>query len=426
MANIRTPKTTSTTFDLGGNQTPRPKGLFVVHFRPNEGGTNSWQRDIGFLVKSIEQPSITPKTEEVNQYNKKRQIHTGYTVNPVNISIYDTADGAALQMWNEYAKYYFGDFSQTESNYGFDQTVNEMLGEDIGYGFLGADQNFFAGIDIYQVFRNAYTKTTLINPKITSFSPEELDYERMETSMFRFSVIYETILYHNNGTPASLDSDEVLSAAFQDIRLHGDILEVTGPAAPPITSSSTNINDAVDQKSGLSSLLGGLGILPTTVSSLTTSGLGGVLSSFGKFDVAKGLASITSSVVSGNTNNALGKAVMASTGNSQLATIVGSIATGQSSRTIATQVLNGALNSGLNPQTYQLAQATINAASGNKNAQGALAGAAVKAVMGSALMTGTSVQSQVTSNKSGLSLSGSAMSLLNASISPLAKLGKKL
>lgn len=431
MSNLRTPRNASTTFSLGGSQTPRPKGLFVVNFRTNQSNISGWQRDIGFLVKSIDQPTISPKTEELNQYNKKRQIYTGYTTNPVNITIYDTADALALQMWAEYARYYFGDFAQSENNYKYDQTSASMFGEDIGYGLLGTSDiiNFFAAIDIYQVFRNAYTKTTLINPRISAFDPEDLDYERMEASMHRVTVVYESVIYNNNGAPAAIDSDPVLATAFKDVRLHGDIIEVSGPAAPPMATSLTQIADAstTSPLGGLSGILGGLNFLPTSSSSGAVSGLGGVLSAFGKFDLAAGLSTTVQAVVSGNTRNLGSQLVYSATGNSQLATIVGGITSSQPTRTVVSQVLNGALsNGGINPQTYAVAQSTIAAVSGNKTAQGGLAGAAVKAIMGSSIITGKPVQSQASvPGKSGLTLAPQAMSLLNSALSPLAKLGIK-
>ena len=438
---LRSPRQASTTFDLGGAQTPRPKGLFVVRFRrgDNSQGTSYWQRDLGFLVKSIDQPTISPKTEEVNQYNKKRQAITGYTINPVNMTLFDTADGMALQMWSEYAKHHFGDFSQSVENYRYDLLDEEsMKGADIGYGFLATnEQFFFTAIDIYQVFRNAYTKTTLVNPKITAFDPEDLDYEQMNTVMYRLTLAYEAVLYHSDGAPQSIDADAELAAAFKDIRLHGDIIEVSGPPAAPLPGGMGPISGNVAQKP-----LGGLGgILGNMTNAITgifgsrgasSSGLGGVLGGLGNLDFGSLAGQAVSAVVSGNTRNLGatigGQALSQITGNSQLATIVGMVATKQPTSAIAGQVLGAvASNGGLNPQTYELASAAINAASGNKAAQGALAGRLVQGVLAGSILNKTSPSAQAQDGPSkGLNLTSAALAVVNSKGSPISFIGRRI
>lgn len=438
---LRSPRQATSVFDLGGAQTPRPKGLFVVRFRRGDSskGTSYWQRDLGFLVKSIDQPTISPKTEEVNQYNKKRQVFTGYTINPVNMSLFDTADGMALQMWTEYAKHHFGDFSQRAENYQYDLLDEKsMRGADIGYGFLGTnEQFFFTAIDIYQVFRNAYTKTTLVNPKITSFDPEDLDYEQMNVSMYRVTLAYEAVIYHSDGAPQSIDADSDLAAAFKDIRLHGDIIEVSGPPAAPLPGGMGPQSGNVSQKP-LGGLGGILGNMTNAVGSLfkpkgsTGSGLGGVLGGLGKLDFGSLAGQAVSAVVSGNTRNLGatlgGQALSQITGNSQLATIVGMVATRQPTTAIAGQVLAGvAANGGLSPQAYTLASAAINAASGDKASQGALAGRLVQGVMAGSIINGGTPASQTQNGQSkGLNLSSAAMAVVNAKGSPISFIGRRI
>ncbi|RYD40490.1 MAG: hypothetical protein EOP83_35190, partial [Verrucomicrobiaceae bacterium] len=129
---IRSPRQASQIFGLEGARAPRQKNLFVVNFR-KAGDTTStgisdgtWNKDLGFLVKSVDRPSVDPKVEELNQYNKKRQVNTGYKIGTTRITVYDTADSMAMRMWAEYSKYYFGDFrhaTQAATDWGYDVTL---------------------------------------------------------------------------------------------------------------------------------------------------------------------------------------------------------------------------------------------------------------------------------------------------------------
>lgn len=436
---LRNPRQAQTIFDLGGPQPPRPKGLFVVRFRKAEHGqgTNYWQRDLGFLVKSIEQPTISPKTEEIKQYNRTRQIYTGYSTQPINCVLFDTADGMALRMWNDYVRYYFADFSQSDSNYNYDvvDRGEEMLGNDIGYGFKpqmdqgdAMDENsqfFFTGIDIYQVFRNAYTKTTLVNPRISTFTPDDLDYEQMGPVTYRMSFAYEAVLYENQGAPVPIDADAELADLFSDIRLHGDVIEVSGPEPGMLPSTRPEIGGTGGSGFGVGGGLGGLagaaaGLLGAGLglSAPKGSGVGGVLNSFGKFDFGAAAGVAVKAAITGNKSNIASELVFSATGNAQLATVINMATTKQSAASIAGQILNGVQRSGygnISPALYDAGYAAVAAAGGNKLGAGTYAAQAVQGILGGALVTGTSPTDQVSKQGGGLSLSQHALAFINSS-----------
>lgn len=446
MTNLRNPRQASSTFDLGGSQAPRPRGLFVVHFRRAEysEGTPFWQRDLSFLVKSIEQPTVNPKVEELNQYNKKRQIYTGYTTNPVNCVLFDTADGMALRMWNDYVRYYFADFNQNEENFHYDVTSEgEMKGTDIGFGFSprmdkgdvldGNSQFFFAGIDIYQVFRNAYTKTTLVNPRISAFDPDDFDYEQMAASTYRMTFAYEAVLYANQGAPQSLDGEPELASLFEDIRLHGDVIEVSGPAPAPLPTIGSASGSSVGQSplGGLTGILGNNGVSSVLSSGLGLTqqrgGLGGVLGAAGNFNFGNGLATAVGALVGGNKQNLASQLTYATTGSAQLGTLVNMVTTKQPASALLGQVLNGAARSGsLDPNLYSAAVSAIALKQGNKLAAGSFAENAVRGILGGAIVNGGTPINQVTKSNVGIRLSTEAMSFVNSVSKPLTKIGFKL
>lgn len=436
MTLLRTPGQASYTFDLGGPTAPRPKGMFYVRFKRGDysQGPSYWERDLGFLVKTTDTPTVTPKVEEVNQYNKKRQIYTGYTTQPISMTLYDTADGMALRMWDQYVRYYFSDFNQDPLNYKYDmlpphgQGGTSMLGEDIGYGFTPRptldvnSQFFFDAVEIFQVFRNAYTKVTLANPKITSWDTEELDYEQMGPVMHRLQIAYEQVLYHNGGAPSPIDDDPILSEAFRDIRMRGDILEVTGIPGVDVTSLGETAGGGVSPGmfGGLGDILPGLeGLAPVK------SGIGGVLGSFGNFNFGAALGTAAKAVISGRTDNLASELVYSATGNAQLATILNMVTTGQSEAAIAGQVIWGAGKSGtISPAVADAAQAAVAMASGNKLAAGALAERVVQGVLTTSTISGQSAASQV-SGKSGFSMAPAVYEAVNATRSVTAQIGFK-
>jgi hypothetical protein len=96
---------------FGSAGVPRQHHTYIVRFQPNNQSMQTTEAAaLTFAVKRCDRPKVQIKTEELNQYNKKRQVYTGFKLDPVRISFYDTADGAAQNMWQTYAQYYFGDF----------------------------------------------------------------------------------------------------------------------------------------------------------------------------------------------------------------------------------------------------------------------------------------------------------------------------
>lgn len=432
---VRNPRQAATTFDIGGVNAIRPKGTFFARFKrgASSNGVAYWERDHGFLVKTVDTPTINVKLEEVNQYNRVRQVVTGYKTTPINMTLYDTADALALRMWNDYARYYIADFKQNKDNYAYDIVPLEgdnggMRGEDIGYGFKpemdlvglsGDTQFYFQTLEIYQVFRNAYTLVTLVNPRIASFDTEELDYSSMDPVTHRLSIAYEAVLYENGGAPLEISGE--LATLFGDIRLHGDVIDV--PANP----KGVNVTSVEPQRStGLPAIFsGGGGTLPGITGSVSNrSGLGGVLGSFGNFNFGAAAATAARSVISGRSDNLASDILYAATGNSQLATVVNMATSGQSRGAIAQQFLYGAMQSGgISPAALDAASGVIAAASGDRLAAGAMAESLINGVLASSIHQGTTAQQQVTSTNNGMSISAPVVDVVNATRPPTSQIG---
>lgn len=207
---LQSPRQAANTFSQVGG-TPRQRNVFLVRFLVNgagfgqTGAGSPTVANLTFAAKSIDRPKVNTKTEEVNEYNKKRQVFTGYKLEPVRVQFYDSADGAAQNMWTNYARYYFGDFKQgSDTGYHYSATQNEFLDNGQGFGFTATNggqtdpnsQFFFRAIDMFHFYDGCFDQYRLINPRITLWEPDDLDYSNSEVSVINASFVYENLQYY--------------------------------------------------------------------------------------------------------------------------------------------------------------------------------------------------------------------------------------
>jgi hypothetical protein len=241
---LTSPNSAASIFNPDGPHPIRQKHAFVVRFlRDPAADASSWREGLTFVVKTIDRPSVQPVVEEINQYNRKRLIHTGVKYGPINCTLYDTADGAAMNMWVEYARYYFGDYRLDPTAYA-DDILNSQINtgpfadnagasiqpESVNFPMGLNSQYFFTKIIVYQVWGNEYTSYELINPRINSFNPDELTYEDGGAASISMTLQYEAVFHGNRGRPQDLFSDATLEAIFADGPFNGQTIQVEGPA----------------------------------------------------------------------------------------------------------------------------------------------------------------------------------------------------
>lgn len=418
---IRSPRQATTIFGLDGNQAPRKKSQFYVRFRRSGASGEAapeWERNLGFMVKSVDRPSVTPVIEELNQYNKKRQVTTGYKFQPFRVSLYDTSDSSVMRMWNEYSQWYFGDFEQDGSAWNYDITTGDFNDTGRGFGFQPTNSTyssldspyFFSLIEVYQVFGGEYTQFNLVNPKITEFNPDEMDYSVTEPTNIAITFSYEAILYVNGGEPKSISSDEVLSEVFAD-QFNGNTFDVSGATTRTIRSTSSpslyRLPLADFRRTDL----------PIASSLFTNSGNvigGGTLSQFGNYD----FGSLSSSV---NNGNGLAKDVSyLSTGNKGLSAILNLPVGPSAISNVEYTALSSSSSrapSPLNAGTMDLAQGTLQGAGGGNNpyAKKYIVNNLVSPTAASAMLQNNSPTDQL-SNKGnqGVALNSQTYGIVNA------------
>jgi hypothetical protein len=254
---LRSPRQASKNFGLdqasfNGSATgatttvPRPKFLFVVRFIRNVGeGGQAWSDGLSIAVRKIDRPTISPIVQELNQYNKKRLIQTGIKYGAINIDFHDTTDSVVHSMWNEYSSYYFGDQRHTtDSDWTYDVVSgpNGFLNSGEGFGFTLPDSPneasalsssfFFKKVEVYQLFGGKFVQFDLIHPKITSFNPDEMDYESPNSNTIRMSMEFETIITHNKAIPQDIAQSEDVKNVLVAAGVDGDAYALPDPGAP--------------------------------------------------------------------------------------------------------------------------------------------------------------------------------------------------
>jgi hypothetical protein len=409
---LRTPRTASDNFSIDAGTHPRQRHTFYVDFIRS--GANQLARTMRFNVKSIDRPSVQPITEELNQYNKKRQIHTGWKGSPVKISFYDTTDGRAMRLFDDYMRFYFGDFNQGESvMWQYDVTMPDFSDNGSGFGFTaehgGAgvrdvnSQFYFEQINVVQVSGTSYEMWSLVHPRISSYDPDDLDYENSSAAMITMTFAYEAILYR--GGPITLE----IASEFQD----SGVLQVTGPPQPQTTTNYGDVipasGNAIFAKS--SGFLDGNGVYRSRGGQTS-----GALGIFGQFNFADIAGSVVDGLVSGRgISGGLANLPYTATSNPVISTILNS-AMGRSQNPLAevgTAVLGQALRpqGGLPAALWDAAQAGIQGSTrGRTVAQGNAAGALARGVVASVLGGGAGA----TRTATGVTVPNSALGAVNA------------
>lgn len=236
------------------------------------------------LVKSIEMPSFKIETTPLNQYNRKRLSQTKIAFEPVKIVFHDVADGKTLKFWEMYYRYYFGDGNEPGKNeprqpslksspvtteqflknitpsfnpnianlpasvknlfngnkFSGNGTPTNQLGDKSATENIVADtlnnhsfgfnlptvqniRNLIQQIDIYQVHGGRFNQVTLVNPRISAFTHDVLNYaESSKTLELTFTIEYEYAYYtlqnlklgggeeNNNSTKVQFEHGEFL------------------------------------------------------------------------------------------------------------------------------------------------------------------------------------------------------------------------
>jgi hypothetical protein len=150
------------------------------------------------LVKKVDLPKFKIATETANQYNRKKVIQTSITYEPINITFHDDNLGVARQLWENYFSYYYADPTAAKSSANYLKNPHQpgtLLKTPYGLD-NNSSVRFFSSITIYQMAKQKWNSYQLINPMISDWRHDTLDYAEgggvMENAM---TLMYEAVKY---------------------------------------------------------------------------------------------------------------------------------------------------------------------------------------------------------------------------------------
>jgi len=295
---------------------PKNKFLYYVVFNINsEALTNASFQDrhaleLNYLVKSTDLPKYTINTETLNQYNRKTNIYTKITYDPISLSLHDDNNGITNMLWSLYYGYYFNDSHNSSDPY---SDVNPAAYQKSTYkskgpfrygldvsgmeGVTGAEQPFFNSIQLFTLSRQRFFSYLLCNPKITKW-----DHDTMNQSEGggivenRMTLAYEAVIYnsgsidvddpagfallHYDQTPSPIVNEEVLQHGMSGI--FGDVFSLNSFASPlsylanlgKMASPYLNTGNQQSFGYGTPSFYGSTGMSPYSVGGLQNYGFG--------------------------------------------------------------------------------------------------------------------------------------------------------
>lgn len=171
------------------------------------------RNEINMLVKKCDLPKFTIATEVLNQYNRKKIVQNKVDYTPINISFHDDRLGVTRQLWENYFAYYYADSTVAKRAGSYNRTA--MTGSSFIKSPYGFDNNssipFFDKITIYQMANKQYASYTLVNPVITAWNHDTLDYGSSIPAEQSMTVAYEAVSYDtgyvSQGNPPGFAQD---------------------------------------------------------------------------------------------------------------------------------------------------------------------------------------------------------------------------
>jgi hypothetical protein len=179
--------------------------------------------EINLLCRSSDLPRFDLQTETLNQYNRKKVIHTSVQYQPITLQFHDDNAGLTTLLLETYFRYYYADSNYTSvvgdvprayarSRGGINSAYSTQDAVSYRYGLdmPAKAQNFFRSIQLLQFHpqnrKTIYTSYTLVNPKISNYQHDNVTQEGSEFSINSLSISYEAVFYNRGELSISENS----------------------------------------------------------------------------------------------------------------------------------------------------------------------------------------------------------------------------
>lgn len=245
---------------------PKFKFLFHVYFDINKDFlpveiAPPDKTNFGLMVKNIDLPKYSVQVEEMNQYNRKRNIQTKVKYDPISMTLHDDNAGSMTKLWSSYYRYYYKDSAQIEggefkskSTIGSPNNIQALrniyepsIYNNDDWGYIGEPRKFespvinagvkppfFRSIKIYGFNQHNFIMYKLLNPIIETFAHDTYDYSSRDGVMeHKLGLRYESVRYFEGALDGKNPGE-----AVDDFGASSEYDRVLSPIARPGSQSS--------------------------------------------------------------------------------------------------------------------------------------------------------------------------------------------
>lgn len=184
------------TNDAINDSHPMMKYMFVADFVFN---TDEYYRNnlmqmfptsLTLSLKNTTFPKMEIESDEINQYNRhvlstkrvRYQPITSTFGESVSHMVGGKTKASMIEIWNKIASFYVNDFGNPDADY---------LASPLGHRSGNSHNKLLKYIDFYFIWPTATKRIRIVNPFISSFSYDNLDYGSDEQMLATFDIKYE-------------------------------------------------------------------------------------------------------------------------------------------------------------------------------------------------------------------------------------------
>lgn len=164
-------------------------------------------KTVSVLIKAADLPKFKMQTETLNQYNRKRLVHTKIEYDPIRLVLRDDVANHVRNIWIDYHSYNTNDPNIGPLIYSTGGVYNERMGLSFGLDASAAAVNeishipLLRSVQIFSMGNHQYSRMQLINPVIVSADFDSHDYsEGGKTMELTLGIEYESVLYSTGDT----------------------------------------------------------------------------------------------------------------------------------------------------------------------------------------------------------------------------------
>lgn len=177
------------------------------------------RKDLGFLAKKVDLPKFKIATQTVNQYNRKTNVQTKLTYDPISIEFHDDTSEITSALWRSYYDFYFADGRQPDGEFSqafTGDTKYDATNYTYGYSKDANSSSFFSSIDIYVLNQGRFSQYSISNPIISTWDHDSVEQSNgTKTLTNKMTLAYDSVVYSQGFIRGS--QNEKVSGSFEAV-----------------------------------------------------------------------------------------------------------------------------------------------------------------------------------------------------------------